>query len=125
MKKVSLVVAMVLMVALALAGCAGGGNGGAAEGPISGEYKFDHALAGGQTVTADQLREAAGDQAASMLDMSFSFSGNKVTVKALGMSEESDYKLDGEVLTIEGQTMTYKDGQILMEQNGTTLVFTK
>ena len=129
MKKVSLVVAMVLMVALALAGCAGGGNGGAAEGPISGEYKLTSAIAGGQEMSVDELKSVLGESTAAALDMTFNFSGNKVKVTAMGQTEEVDYKLDGETFSVTqgGTTLngTFKDDKLTIDAGGATLIFTK
>ena len=126
MRKVSVVlVALLLVAAFAFVGC-----GAPAEGALSGKYVLKEAVVGGQTISAEELKKAAaGSGMESFLDMSFEFSGDKVKINALNTSADATYKVDGDKLTITeqggSQEFTIKDGNLQMDQAGTTLVFAK
>lgn len=127
MKKVSGIIAVLLVVALALTACAGGG--GSSQGALSGTYKLSSAVVGGQEMTIEELQSNPSmESLTDLLDMSFTFSGsNNVSMNIAGQSVDTTYTLNGETLTIDDGAIegTYQDDKITIEQSGITLIFAK
>lgn len=117
--KLSLVLALVLIGALALTACGGGGDSKA----LSGKYVLTGAEASGIKMEGDAL-SALGD-------MSIEFKADGVvTFSIMGESDDGTFKEDGKKVTVDGgdgETLEFtKDGDTLViEMEGAKMIFSK
>ena len=130
MKKTS-VLLMLLAFLLAFTGCYSQPlfSLSAEEDSLSGKYVLKEVVTGEQTLPVDFLRKVADSPTAAILDTSFTFSGQQVTVNILDQSFEGVYQIDGDKLIITDSTGSQEyaitDGQIMIKQDNMTLVFAK
>jgi|GEM_PF-3104210 len=120
MKKVAVVLSLVLLVSVMLVGCQNGG--GTADG-IIGKWTLTDVESGGVSL---------GSEMVSMFgEMSIEFKADGVvSVSMAGEGEDATYVENGDKVDIsaEGEvvmSLVKKDGKLVIDEDGTVLVFSK
>ena len=120
-KRVAILMLAVVMTVLALAGC-----GKKESSPVVGEWKATKMESMGMSVDLKELKEAGIDDVS--IEMSIKDDGT-FSMDALGESGDGTWKYSGSTLTLtvdgEDQKAEYKDGTIILDIEGSTVVFEK
>lgn len=119
--KVIAALAAVMMVMLMVAGC---GNSGADKASVAGTWKLTSIEAQEMTLTSEMLGSVGMDN----MTMEFDESGT-VKLGLGGQTVEAQWTMNGDAveITAEGDTIAaqLEDGKLVMEADGTKLVFEK
>lgn len=115
-KTMKAIVSLTLVLALALSLAACGGKA------PSGKYKLKSMTVEGQTMTAEDLYEAAGIEA----DMYVEFKEDG-TGRMSAMGLESDFQWKDNVMTVDGEDQTFKvkGSKVILTNGDDEIVFEK
>lgn len=117
-KKLALLLSCMVLCAMVLVGCGGGGNAYAGT-----TWELTRAEAYGVTMEGEMLDSTVGEMSIKFID------DTKLEISGMGTSREATYTLDGDkIMVTEGsQTMefTVADEEISFEMSGVKMYFTK
>ncbi|MDL2289539.1 hypothetical protein LJB83_02110 [Clostridia bacterium OttesenSCG-928-F22] len=119
-KRITVVISIVLLMALVLTACGGGGS----KDIMEGTWVLDEVEAAGQKVSGDQLK-ALG------MEAEFIFKDGKVKASVMvggqnvGGEQEGTYKVDGDKLEMSGTTITVANNKFTVEIAGTSMTLKK
>ena len=117
-KKLALLLSCMVLCALVLVGCGGGGNAYAGT-----TWELTRAEAYGVTMEGEMLDNTVGEMTIKFVDNS------KMEINGMGMSGEATYTLEGDKIMVtecsQTREFTGANYEISVEASGATMDFTK